>query len=164
MAKKSLSPERLREVLHYNEMTGVFTRLKSGSGRTPSGPGAGGDNGAGYTVIVVDRCQYRAHRLAFLYMLGRWPSAEVDHINGYRSDNAWTNLREVTCAENTQNQRRPHRNNKVGLLGVKRSGKRFTSTIGLGGTQKHIGTFDTAAEAHQAYLLHKRSIHKTATI
>lgn len=164
MAKKDLSPARLREILSYDANTGIFTRLIHGRGRRPSGHGAGGDNGVGYTVIQVDGCQYRAHRLAFLYMLGRWPLAEVDHIDGARSNNAWSNLRDVTNTENTHNQRSAHRNNQIGILGVKRSGNKFTSAIGLNGVQKHLGTFNTADEAHQAYVARKREIHQAATI
>ena len=39
--------------------------------------------------------KYRADHFAFFSQQKRWPY-EVEHINGDRSDNRWSNLREVS--------------------------------------------------------------------
>jgi hypothetical protein len=48
--------------------------------------------------------------------------------------------------------RRLYRSNSLGMKGVTRKGNRFASQICIGGRKKHIGLFDTAERAHQAYL------------
>jgi hypothetical protein len=103
-----LTAARLRELLHYDPETGVWTR------RVPmtvkrKGVVAGYLADTGYILIGVDRRQYAGHRLAFLYMTGKWPATGmfVDHINGVRSDMRWCNLRAVSPAANGQNRIRP---------------------------------------------------------
>ena len=54
-------------------------------------------------MIKIDSIAYFEHRLAFLYIHGRLPFPETDHINGDRGDNRIDNLREVTSTENNQN-------------------------------------------------------------
>ena len=77
---------------------------------------------------------------------------EVDHINGDVLDNRLENLRIVTRQQNACN-RGILSNNKCGYKGVIRSKnrKRFVAQIYLQGKQYHIGTYDTAEEAHEAY-------------
>lgn len=165
MAKTSLTCDRLREVLHYNLQTGTFTRIKGGSGKGASrGSIAGYDHGQGYIRISVDGEAYRAHRLAFLCVTGKWPAHEVDHINGIRSDNRWENLRELTGGENTHNQRKPHRNGSTGFLGVRAFEGKYRAAIGVNGARIHLGTFDTPQLAHAAYVAAKRELHSSCTI
>lgn len=47
--------------------------------------------------------QYYAHRLAWFYVHGGWPTYYIDHINRRKSDNRIANLREVKPFENSQN-------------------------------------------------------------
>ena len=55
---------------------------------------AGSVHSTGYVRIGVDGGKYTAHCLAWLYTHGVWPSDQIDHINGNRSDNRIANLRE----------------------------------------------------------------------
>ncbi len=162
MAAADLTAARLRELLHYDPDSVVFSWRASGKGRKTPGCAAGAVHGNGYRSINIQRRYYSAHRLVFLYMLGRLPdpSMRVDHVNGIRDDNRWCNLREVTNSENMQNQKRPMRTNKVGLLGVTQapSGK-FRAHIFLNGKGKSLGTFITAEAAHEAYVAAKRAMH-----
>ena len=105
------------------------------------------------------------HRLAFLYQTGQWPARQVDHINGVRDDNRWSNLRESTNAQNSQNERRARSSNTVGFLGVSRhrSG-RFRARIVVDGKERSLGLHDTPQIAHSAYLSAKRDIHPFSTI
>lgn len=167
MAVDHVTPERLRQLLHYDPQTGRFTWATSGNGRPPVGTRAGASHGNKYRSINVDGRYYSEHRLVFLYMVGRLPGKRmrVDHINHVRDDNRWSNLREVTNSENMQNQTRPMSSNKVGLLGVSpgRGGK-FIASIFLNGKARRIGQYDCKHEAHAAYVAEKRKLHPACTL
>lgn len=84
----TVSADRLRSLLHYDPETGLFTRNVSRQGFHADTEAGTFHKQSGYILVGVDRKHYRAHRLAWLYMMGEWPS-EVDHINGDRADNRW---------------------------------------------------------------------------
>jgi hypothetical protein len=88
-----LTAERLRKRLRYDAETGLFTR-RVGSGHAHAGDMAGSVHSTGYVRICIDGGRYTAHRLAWLYVHGVWPSGQIDHINRNRSDNRIANLRE----------------------------------------------------------------------
>jgi hypothetical protein len=130
-------------VLDYDPETGVFTRKKNGNSRFST-------NSVGYTQIGIDGHNYRGHRLAWLYVYGEWPRDQIDHINGARTDNRITNLRESSQAENCGNVAR-HRDNKSGFKGVFPFRKKWAAQICRDGVKKHLGTFETPEAAHAAY-------------
>ena len=110
-----LTQERLKEVLHYDPETGIFAwQVQTGRSRLDSP--AGYTRRDGYRQIKVDKRVYLAHRLAWLFMMGAWPSEEVDHINCNKVDNRWTNLRPATRGQNNANSRA--RRSKSGIKGV----------------------------------------------
>ena len=88
-----LTAERLRERLHYDAGTGVFTR-RVGSGHARAGDMAGTVHRTGYVRISIDGRKYTAHHLAWLYVHGVWSSDQIEHINRKRSDNRLVNLKE----------------------------------------------------------------------
>jgi hypothetical protein len=53
---------------------------------------AGVINNRGYRVIGAVGGLHQAHRLAFLWVEGRWPK-EIDHANGDKADNRWSSRR-----------------------------------------------------------------------
>jgi hypothetical protein len=65
---------------------------------------------------------------------------------------------------NRQNVRKARRNNKTGVLGVQRRGRRFISAVVLNRRRYLCGTFDTAEEAHAAYVIKKRQLHEGCTL
>jgi hypothetical protein len=129
-----------------------------------AGAVAGTVNSNGYRTVSLRSRIHFAHRLIWLYMTGEWPNGWVDHIDGDKLNNKWANLRDVTPQVNKQNLRKPHKDSSTGLLGAYRHRDRFRSYIGLNGVQHWIGSFDTAEEAHQAYVEAKRKLHQGNTL
>lgn len=149
--EKTLNAERLRSILSYDPKSGAFTWLSAKGKRVAAGALAGSMNEDGYVIIRIDGRNYRAHRLAWLYMTGRWPACLVDHRNRRRSDNRWHNLRAATYGQNCTN--RSPRWNRTGYTGVKlaKDGKRFEAYIRSRGKMRSLGGFSSAIEAHEAY-------------
>lgn len=118
---------------------------------------------AGYIRFAICRRRYFAHRVVWFMTHGEWPSHEVDHINGIRTDNRPENLRNVTRLMNSQNVGAAHvTNSTTGLLGTHyhaSNGKNFRAQIWVNGKNRHIGYFETAMQAHQAYLEAKAALH-----
>lgn len=159
--RNQLSQSRLKELLHYDENTGLFTWVNNTSRRTRKGSTAGCVMSKGYIHIGVDGYQYVAHRLAWLYMHGAWPSKQIDHINGIRSDNSAKNLRLATNAENAQNTSTP-KNNTSGYVGVTWDRKRscWVAQISLNRKNHYLGSFSTAEEANSVRIKAKADMHK----
>lgn len=146
-----LTAERLRELLDYDPETGVF-RWKIIRAKATKGAEAGCLNGSGYRVIGVDGTLYSAHRLAWLAVYGEWPTKNIDHANGDKSDNRVTNLRQADQSLNRANSLR-HRTKRAGLKGAYKRHKRdsWNSRLTFKGVLYDLGTFPTAEEAHLAY-------------
>jgi hypothetical protein len=175
MAKQTLAgltAEQLRAVLHYDPDTGFFrwregifhwraglpagTEAECGPSKRPYvhivlGTTSKGMQNRRYVLLGIQRRVYRAHRLAWLYVHGRWPENDIDHINGDGCDNRIANLREATTAENAMNRVR-RADNTSGIKGVswnKRSSQ-WLVHVGFQGKIVHGGLFDTIEEAKAA--------------
>lgn len=148
--------------MSYDPETGIFLWRQKLSPTTKLGKPVGSSTSRGnHLQASIDGKKYLLHRLVFLYMTGSFPVLDVDHKNGIGTDNRFENLRLATKAQNSQN-RRARRGSKVGLLGVKhvvRDGKQFKAVISIGEKRKHIGFYETALEAHRAYLIAKSKLH-----
>ncbi len=164
MPKPLVTADRLRHLLAYDAETGLFTRRISVVGRNGRAGAIAGTPHKGYVQIQIDRRPYKAHRLAWLYMTGEWPAAEVDHRNTVKSDNRWDNLREADRTLNAENQRRAHRDSQSSVLGVTKNHKRWMANITINGRQQYLGTFDTPQIAGEAYLAAKRQHHVGCTL
>ena len=81
MATDLITQSRLKSLLTYDADTGEFCWAVSTSNRTPVGSVANCRDKNGYVVIRVDKKLYKAHRLAWLYEYGVWPTKNIDHIN-----------------------------------------------------------------------------------
>lgn len=158
-----LTAARLRELVSYDPLTGIFTNRVT-NGRRIAGQAAGSTDALGYVKMKVDRKQYKAHRLAWLYVYDKWPEQHIDHIDGNPSNNRIANLRDVSVSVNLQNRKRAPAHNKSGLLGVWVHRERFISFIKTMGVRQYLGTFDTPEEAHAAYLSAKRANHEGNTL
>jgi phage anti-repressor protein len=142
-----LSAERLRELLHYEPETGVFTWRVPRTMHTYPGDVAGWPDPKGYCLISVESQAYRAHRLAWLYMCGSWPPDQIDHRNHVKSDNRWDNLRLATNAENAQNRRRARSDSRSGVLGVCWDKRRNMWAAYLWARDKRVYSFHDTLES-----------------
>ena len=169
MAGHDLTAARLREILDYDPETGVFRwRVPVGRwGRIKPGTVAGGPNFYGHLRLFIEGKFFYCHRLAWLYVTGGWPDGDIDHLDGDRSNNRFSNLRDVTHQPNTENRRKAHRGKSSKLpLGVsvdKRDGA-YSASIMVNGKSIALGRYVSPELAHAAYLDAKRRMHEGCTI
>jgi len=88
----TLTVERLREVLHYDPETGIFTWKVTTRGRSAIGKTAGYSRPNGRLIIEIDEKPYGASKLAWLYVYGEFPPKKLTRINGIYSDNRIANF------------------------------------------------------------------------
>lgn len=150
--KSKLTQDELKTQLDYDPSTGIFTR-KTAHAQMKIGDIAGVKTVKGYITISVLGVVYFAHRLAFLYMDGKFPEHHVDHINHVRDDNRFCNLRATTKRGNEQN-RRLGKNNSSGFNGVSwnNASQKWIACIGLNGTPTRLKTDGTLLDAVAARL------------
>jgi hypothetical protein len=165
--KAHVTQSRLKELLDYSPETGLFTWKVANSKRIHVGDVAGSPSAKGYILIGVDGCVYRAHRLAWLYVYGKFPELYIDHINHIKTDNRIENLRDVSIGVNNENKNSSSIYKKsCNVLGVSREKdhRRWRAVITINRKQVHIGYFDTVEEAEAAYVAEKRKLHVGCTI
>ena len=143
-----INADILRSLLDYDPNTGVFTWRVARRGGAQRNSVAGSKNRLGYVKIHICGKSYWAHRLAWLYIYGVWPSDFIDHINCEAGDNRIANLRIATNAQNMANRRK----RVFGLpKGVVKNGKKFRARICVDRKLRCLGTYDTPEEAHAEY-------------
>lgn len=160
MATKPLpSQEVLRQLLDYDPETGALTwrerersmfrtdrQFKTWNARYAGAPALGSVDAHGYLVGSVLGSSVKAHRVIAKLVSGVDPDC-IDHINGDRSDNRWSNLRGVSHEENGKNQarRRDVTSGATGVCWGAHVGK-WMSYIWIGGRAErkrvHLGLFD----------------------
>jgi len=148
MTKLRLTHQELKELLHYDPETGVFTRIIRSGSRVKIGDTAGGLDKYGYIIISVGGKSYKSHRLAWLYITEKWPKDQIDHINHIRNDNRFKNLREVTHQENHKNQSM-QKNNTSGCTGVYyyKPTNKWVVRIKVDGKNKNLGYYESFNDA-----------------
>ena len=142
----TITQSELKKILHYDPDTGILTWIKRASGiRTRH---AAGTLNHGYVDIRINGKRYGAHRLAWLWVYGTWPPAQIDHINHVRSDNRLANLRLATNLTNGRNASK-RKDNRSGYTGVSwfKKGRKWRAYINMNHKPKHLGCFDTIDEA-----------------
>ena len=149
---ETLTQQQIQTALCYDSDTGVFTWKKPTSNRVRVGDVATCLNSHGYLRIGLFGKRYLAHRLAWFYIHGVWPTHEIDHINRNRTDNRIANLRESTREENALNVG-ARLTNSSGIKGVSwdKVCKRWRVQLRIKGKQTYVGVFKTKEEAAIAY-------------
>lgn len=148
-----MTQSELKALVSYDPITGAFTRLVQTSPRAKAGQTAGWLDGRGYTCFHIGGREEKAHRLAWLYVYGYWPTKEIDHINRIKTDNRIANLRHVSRQENECNKG-VQKNNRSGFKGVSWHKQRgmYEAYCCIGGKKTGLGFFDDPAQGHAAYL------------
>lgn len=146
--RKELTQERLKALLDYDPVTGLFHWKIKPTSNVMIGDVAGYQNQYKYIVIMIDGKNYPAHRLAWLYVYGRFPKGVLDHIDRIRANNKLDNLVEATRSVNTFNARMKC-NNSSGYPGVDLfHGRYWRARIGVkGDNEQNLGYFKTFEEA-----------------
>ena len=144
MTAHLITHKRLVALLRYDPETGLFRRRVATGyrGRHQAGSLCGCADDKGYVIVRIDGRSYKAHRLAWFYTHGSWPTDQIDHVNRAKADNRIANLRDATKAQNGQNQTL-RRNNKSGHTGVSWSNTdtRWVVHIRANGVRHRIGAF-----------------------
>lgn len=150
-----MNQKKLKSLLRYDPETGLFTWLVCLSNRAPVGKVVGdGKSVDDYVRVSIKGKRYLAHRLAVMYMIGRWPSKDVDHKNGRKNDNRWCNLRPASNAENHRNIG-VRANNTSGVTGITwdESRNRWKVHIKAEGKLMNLGRYIDFNEAGMVRLL-----------
>lgn len=149
------TPEELRQLLDYNPETGVltwrarnFTRRSRAWSEKWAGRQAGALGSHGYIQIGIGGRLHKAHRLAWVIFYGKWPDGVIDHINGIRTDNRISNLRDVRREDNNKNSAKQAKSGG-GCAGVYWVGRleKWRAQITSGGRQQYLGMFETRFDA-----------------
>jgi hypothetical protein len=159
-----LDANTVRELLIYDPKNGALYWRVSICGIFRIGPCADMPSSRQYRRIKILGTEYFTHRVVWVYVHGKWPVQEIDHINGIKDDNRICNLREATREINMQNMRKAAKTSTHGYMGVSRSLEKWQSRIRINGIAKYLGTFDTPEAAHGAYIAAKRTHHPGCTI
>lgn len=145
-----LTHQRLLEALDYDPATGMFRHKEKKCHIHPGD--IAGSNYPDYVRIYIDGKSYKAHRLAWFYVTGSWPTRFLDHANGDKRDNSIANLREADRSENGANiPVKSH--NTSGLKGVSwyARTKRWKAQIQVKGRKIFLGYHLTKEAAYAAF-------------
>jgi hypothetical protein len=171
-----VSIDSIRELLSYDPESGkLFWKNEQRGGFKKSviihraGDEAGCTRPDGRRVVRVGNVLLMAYRVAWAIHYGEWPKGEIDHINGDRSDDRISNLRDVPRGTNQENIRSPTASKQSSsYLGVYRNkrnrNKPWRAAITVNGRQIYLGAFDSECEASRAYVAAKRRLHDGCTI
>lgn len=140
-----ITQKELKRLVSYDPLTGLFTRIVNSGGRCKAGDIAGCISN-GYIRISISYKRILAHKLAWLYMEGYFPEHQIDHKNGIRNDNRWSNLRHVTRICNMQNMKM-YDTNKSGFPGVSKHMNKWRSGVKINKKRVFLGLYDSPLEA-----------------
>lgn len=145
-----LTQARVRELFDYKDGF-LYWRIKP-SRDTVIGALCGCERNDGYRVITIEGRKYLAHRIIFFWHYGFLPRS-IDHIDRDPRNNRIENLRQATHSQNHCN-RSKQKNNTSGYKGVSwiSRDKKFQTKIKVGEKHIHLGYFNSAQEAHDAYI------------
>jgi len=152
---KTLTLEIVRHYLTYNPETGEFRWAGyTGNGKkagTIAGTLKGHERKDRYRRIGLNGRYYSAARLAFLYVHGRMPNGEIDHINGDGLDDRISNLREATHSQNARNRRKVFKNSSIRVgVSFRKTCNKYGAYIRANNKNIVLGVFERVEDAISA--------------
>lgn len=136
------------KIFIYNMCTGdLIWRITTGP-RSVKGNKAGWVHGGGYVNVNLGGEIYPVHKVIWFMTFGEWTL--VDHEDRNKANNRLINLRKATQSQNAHNKG-TYTNNRLGVKGVRRMGKKYEARIQCEGKPHHLGMFNTLEEAKAAY-------------
>jgi len=100
----------------------------------------------GYRTGTFNGKRFLLHRVAFLLQTGEWPKHTIDHVNGDRLDNRWSNLRQATRGQNNRNAKSYSKSSPYIGVSWNKSLKGYVSKIYSNGTEHYCGFSKTDPE------------------
>lgn len=91
--RNSLTQDELTQLLDYAPDSGLF-RWKIDRGTVRKGDAAGTFYEGRGIKIAINNYNYLGHRLAWLYVTGKWPKHGISHLDRDKKNNAFKNLKE----------------------------------------------------------------------
>jgi len=155
--KNQVTPKILRELLDYNPDTGdlvwktrdpkwfTATEYRTAQGCANNWNARRAGTAAftcvgnhGYREGRIFGQSFLAHRVVYAIVEGVWPTYQVDHVDGCRTNNRWCNLRPCTRAENARNGT-PY--GSSGFLGVHKASHpgSYTARVHANGVSHYVG-------------------------
>lgn len=129
-AKELPDVKLLREYFSYNPTSGDLTLLKTTSQRTVKGYICNSTSDNGYKKVSFRNKSYQVTRIIWKIHTGEEPDTNIDHINGDRGDNRFSNLRSVDHFGNG--------GNRAGVLGYSKKRNKFVPRITHRGRTKEV--------------------------
>jgi hypothetical protein len=159
MSETILTQEYIKNILNYDELTGEFTaRLKRKN--LNIGDKAGTIMQTGYVCLSIDDKKYTGHEIAWLYVTGKFPKETIDHIDGNRANNVFSNLREATYSQNSSN-RGLQSNNTSGVKGVcwDKATNKWRARVKLNNKYINLGRFSDISKAEEVVRQAREKYH-----
>ena len=142
-----ITQEEVKALFNYDSETGKLTNACNRGCRAMKGEEAGFLNKEGYLCVKIEKKQYRAHRIIWLYVNGSFEDEVIDHINGDKQDNRIENLRCISRSGNAKNQKlRATNKSKVAGVHWHRATSKWVVQVSFD-KQRHVGCFDDFFEA-----------------
>jgi len=150
----------LKERLEYDPETGLFKRKGYIHYKSTSDWFMGSLDNLGYLRLKIKSKVYKCHRLAWFYMTGAWPLKEIDHIDGDKTNNRFSNLRDVDRSSNLLNQEKPRKDGKNPYRGItwNRREKKWRASLTVKGILYRLGSHTSAEVARDIYLSKKKEL------
>ena len=157
--------ELLNKLFQYDPATGTIIYKISVGKKIKAGQKAGTISNNGYLSITITidgkSLRFLAHRLIWYMMTFSDPSnLQIDHIDGNKLNNKFSNLRLATQAQNMRN-RGVNKKSKSQLKGAhwRKENQKWSAAITVNRKMKHLGYFPTPELAHMAYCKAAAELH-----
>ena len=147
---------RIKELFDYED--GKLLWKVRTSNRVSLGDTAGTMTSNNYYMVRYDGLHRMLHRVIWDYFNDSCEGFIVDHTDGDSVNNRIENLRLANYSTNAFNSK-SHEDSAVPYKGVSKHKDQFRAQISVNGSRVHLGLFDTAEKASEAYRNKAKGLH-----